>query len=60
MQQEGAKCTPLLTCTANALKEEGLQQLLISTQQSNLELCMEFAIMKPLKRCMKKQDYKIQ
>ncbi|KAI5992526.1 GTP-binding protein [Pisolithus albus] len=46
MQQEGAECTPLLTCTANALKEEGLQQLLISTQQSNLELCMEFAIMR--------------
>ncbi|KAI6107153.1 hypothetical protein EV401DRAFT_1871985, partial [Pisolithus croceorrhizus] len=46
MQQEGAECTPLLTCTANALKEEGLQQLLISTQQSNLELCMNFAIMK--------------
>ncbi|KIK13737.1 hypothetical protein PISMIDRAFT_688432 [Pisolithus microcarpus 441] len=46
MQSEGAECTALLTCTANALKEEGLQQLLISTQQSNLELCMEFAIMK--------------
>ncbi|KAI6113518.1 hypothetical protein EV401DRAFT_2268562 [Pisolithus croceorrhizus] len=46
MQQEGADCTLLLTCTANALKEEGLQQLLISTQQSNLELCMEFAIVK--------------
>ncbi|KIK14443.1 hypothetical protein PISMIDRAFT_687998 [Pisolithus microcarpus 441] len=60
MQQEGAKCTQLLTCTANALKEEGLQQLLISTQQSNFELCMEFAIMKPLKRCMKKQNDKIQ
>ncbi|KAI5981822.1 hypothetical protein EDD15DRAFT_320682 [Pisolithus albus] len=57
MQQEGAECTPLLTCTANALKGEGLQQLLISTQQSNLELCMEFAIMRPLKSCMKTQDY---
>ncbi|KAI6122954.1 GTP-binding protein [Pisolithus croceorrhizus] len=45
MQREGAECAPLLTCTANALKEEVLQQLLISTQQSNLELCMEFAIM---------------
>ncbi|KIK25378.1 hypothetical protein PISMIDRAFT_96780 [Pisolithus microcarpus 441] len=46
MQKEGANCAPLLTCTANALKEEGLQQLLISTQQSNMELCMDFAIMK--------------
>ncbi|KAI6110659.1 hypothetical protein EV401DRAFT_297308 [Pisolithus croceorrhizus] len=59
MEQEGAECTPLLTCTANALEEEGLQQLLISTQQSNLELCMRFAIMKTLKRCMKEQVGKI-
>ncbi|KAI6111734.1 hypothetical protein EV401DRAFT_252881 [Pisolithus croceorrhizus] len=60
MHKEGAQCAPLLTCTANALKEEGLQQLLISTQQSNLELCMEFAIIKGLNACMKIQDYKIQ
>ncbi|KIK15481.1 hypothetical protein PISMIDRAFT_115117, partial [Pisolithus microcarpus 441] len=46
MQSGSADCTPLLACTTNALKEEGLQQLLISTQQSNLELCMEFAITK--------------
>ncbi|KAI6104481.1 hypothetical protein EV401DRAFT_1893326 [Pisolithus croceorrhizus] len=44
MQKRDAECTPLLTCTANALKEEGLQQLLISTQQSNLGLCVKFAI----------------
>ncbi|KAI6128291.1 hypothetical protein EV401DRAFT_1853748, partial [Pisolithus croceorrhizus] len=44
MQKRGAECTHLLTCTANALKEEGLQQLLISTQQSNLGLCVKFAI----------------
>ncbi|KAI6011024.1 hypothetical protein BKA83DRAFT_4396980 [Pisolithus microcarpus] len=55
MQSEGADCTPLLTCTTNALKEEGLQQLLVSTQQSNLELCMEFAIMKTLKGYMNRQ-----
>ncbi|KAI6097635.1 hypothetical protein EDD16DRAFT_1770222 [Pisolithus croceorrhizus] len=60
MQTEGAECTPLLTCTANALKEEGLQQLLISTQQSNLELCMEFAIMRSLKECMKTEGDEIQ
>ncbi|KAI5992611.1 hypothetical protein F5J12DRAFT_436942 [Pisolithus orientalis] len=46
MDKEGAECAPLLTCTANALSEEGLQQLLISSQQSNLELCLEFAITK--------------
>ncbi|KAI6122334.1 GTP-binding protein [Pisolithus croceorrhizus] len=60
MQQQGAECAALLTCTANALKEEGLQQLLISTQQSNLELCMEFAIIKSLKECMKTRSYDIQ
>ncbi|KAI6107166.1 hypothetical protein EV401DRAFT_2077318 [Pisolithus croceorrhizus] len=49
-----------LSLTANALKEEGLQQLLISTQQSNLELCMEFAIMKSLKDCMKTEGDVIQ
>ncbi|KAI6133911.1 hypothetical protein EV401DRAFT_2177198 [Pisolithus croceorrhizus] len=60
MQEQGAECAPLLTCTANALKQEGLQQLLISTQQSNLELCMEFAIMKTLKVYMKDQQHRIE
>ncbi|KAI6008886.1 GTP-binding protein [Pisolithus orientalis] len=46
MEQESADCEELLNCTANALTEEGLQGLLISSQQSNLGLCMEFAIMK--------------
>ncbi|KIN93615.1 hypothetical protein M404DRAFT_170806, partial [Pisolithus tinctorius Marx 270] len=46
MQDENADCTGLLTCTANALSEDGLQKLLISTQQSNLALCIEFAVMK--------------
>ncbi|KAI6138801.1 GTP-binding protein [Pisolithus tinctorius] len=46
MEQESADCEELLKCTANALTEEGLQGLLISSQQSNLGLCMEFAIMK--------------
>ncbi|KAI6002588.1 hypothetical protein F5J12DRAFT_893997 [Pisolithus orientalis] len=52
MQGGGADCEELLKCTANALTEEGLQGLLISSQQSNLELCMEFAIMKTLKGSM--------
>ncbi|KAI6146734.1 hypothetical protein BKA82DRAFT_152568, partial [Pisolithus tinctorius] len=46
MEQESADCAELLRCTANALTEEGLRGLLISSQQSNLGLCMEFAIMK--------------
>ncbi|KAI5996451.1 hypothetical protein F5J12DRAFT_896178 [Pisolithus orientalis] len=53
MQQESADCEELLKCTANALKEEELQQLLMSSQWSNLGLCMEFAIMKTLRGSMK-------
>lgn len=60
MEQVGASCTALLTCTANALKEEGLQWLLISTQQCNLELCMTFAIMKTLKKFMFEQIFNIE
>ncbi|KAI6002578.1 hypothetical protein F5J12DRAFT_206031 [Pisolithus orientalis] len=52
MEQESADCEELLRCTANTLTEEGLQGLLISSQQSNLGLCMEFAIMETLKRAM--------
>ncbi|KAI5993050.1 hypothetical protein F5J12DRAFT_897100 [Pisolithus orientalis] len=52
MEQESADCEELLKCTANALTEEGLQGLLMSSQQSNLGLCIEFAIMKTLKRVM--------
>ncbi|KAI6103978.1 GTP-binding protein [Pisolithus croceorrhizus] len=46
MEQECADCSGLLACTANALNEEGLQKLLISTQQSSLAVCIEFAVMK--------------
>ncbi|KAI6113521.1 hypothetical protein EV401DRAFT_175595 [Pisolithus croceorrhizus] len=59
MEQVNAKCTALLTCTTNALKEEGLQWLLISTQQCNLELCMKYAIMKTLKKFMSEQIFNI-
>ncbi|KAI6148777.1 GTP-binding protein, partial [Pisolithus tinctorius] len=46
MQQPGADCSALLKCTADVLNDESLQMLLISTQQSSLALCMEFAIKK--------------
>ncbi|KAI6139295.1 hypothetical protein BKA82DRAFT_4223615 [Pisolithus tinctorius] len=59
MEQERADFEELLKCTANALTEEGLQGLLISSQQSNLGLCMEFAIMKTLKKIMKNGADKI-
>ncbi|KAJ8590864.1 hypothetical protein M405DRAFT_815336 [Rhizopogon salebrosus TDB-379] len=39
-------CGPLLECTTGALGNEALQMLLISTQQSNLELCITYAVKK--------------
>ncbi|KAI6151540.1 GTP-binding protein, partial [Pisolithus tinctorius] len=46
MHEEGGDCASLLKCTTNALTGEGLQELLISTQQTNLGLCIEFAVLK--------------
>ncbi|KAG6326425.1 hypothetical protein ID866_12664 [Astraeus odoratus] len=46
MHEETADCTVLMNCTANALKYEGLQKLVISTQQSNIALNIEFAVKK--------------
>ncbi|KAI6000241.1 hypothetical protein EDC04DRAFT_3147227 [Pisolithus marmoratus] len=43
MDQEGADCTALMQCTANNL-DEGLQRLLISTQQSSIVLRIEYAV----------------
>ncbi|KAI6023461.1 GTP-binding protein [Pisolithus marmoratus] len=44
MHQENADCTALMQYTANVLNEEGLQRLLISTQQSSILLCIEYAV----------------
>ena len=44
MNQEGADCTPLLRSTSNALDEEELQKLVISTQQANIVLNIEYAV----------------
>ncbi|KIO03610.1 hypothetical protein M404DRAFT_611050 [Pisolithus tinctorius Marx 270] len=46
MQKEGANCMALLKCTADCLSEGALQKLLISTQQTNLAMCIEFAVKK--------------
>ncbi|KAI6041010.1 GTP-binding protein [Pisolithus marmoratus] len=46
MHQEDADCTPLMECTANVLNEEGLQRLLISTQQSSIGICVKYAVNK--------------
>ncbi|KIK20986.1 hypothetical protein PISMIDRAFT_681814, partial [Pisolithus microcarpus 441] len=48
MHEEGADCTRLVECTTNAMNEEGLQRLLVSTQQSSVALCIEYAVKKTL------------
>ncbi|KAL4078844.1 hypothetical protein V8B97DRAFT_2021193 [Scleroderma yunnanense] len=44
MHKKSAKCGPLLEVTATALDEETLQLLLVSTQETNLHLCIEWAV----------------
>lgn len=44
MHKEMADCTALMQCTVNVLNEEGLQRLLLSTQQSSIALRIEYAV----------------
>ena len=44
MNQEGADCLSLLRCTTDALDGLELQKLIISTQQVNIRLNMEYAV----------------
>ncbi|KAL4080044.1 hypothetical protein V8B97DRAFT_2020768 [Scleroderma yunnanense] len=44
MHEQSADCGPLLKETATALDEEALKLLLVSTQETNLHLCIEWAI----------------
>ena len=44
MNQEGADCLSLLRCTTDALDEKELQKLVISTQQTNIALNIEYAV----------------
>ena len=44
MNKEGADCDALIPCTTNALDEVELQKLLVSAQQINLDLNIEFAV----------------
>ena len=46
MNQEGADCGSLLRCTTDALNELELQKLIISTQQTNIVLNIEYAVKK--------------
>jgi len=44
MEKDNADCGPLLECTTSALGEEEMQMLLITTQQTNLSLCVKYAV----------------
>jgi hypothetical protein len=46
MNIDKVDCGPLIECTTGALGDEALQKLLISTQQTNLELCITCAVEK--------------
>jgi hypothetical protein len=45
MEKDTADCEPLLECTTSALGE-AMQMLLISTQQTNIALCIKCAVEK--------------
>ena len=44
MNKRGADCTPLLNCTLDALDMVELQKLVLSTQQVNIVLNIEYAV----------------
>ena len=46
MEKDNGDCGPLLECTTGALGEEEMQMLLVSTQQTNLALCIKYAVEK--------------
>ena len=51
MNKKNADCTPLLRCTSDALNKVELQKLVISTQQANIILNIEYAV-KRLGQCI--------
>ncbi|KAG1810387.1 GTP-binding protein [Suillus plorans] len=44
MDRDDADCGPLIEQTAGTLDNEALQQLFVSTQKTNLEICMKYAV----------------
>lgn len=44
MNTEGADCDALIKCTTNSLDEVELQKLVVSAQQVNFELNIEFSL----------------
>jgi hypothetical protein len=43
MNKDDADCGPLIEHTAGTLDDEVVEQLFVSTQKTNLELCMKYA-----------------
>ncbi|KAG2133385.1 hypothetical protein BD769DRAFT_1716845 [Suillus cothurnatus] len=43
MDKDDADCRPLIERTAGSLDDEVMEQLFVSTQQTNLEVCMKYA-----------------
>ncbi|KAG2338994.1 hypothetical protein BDR05DRAFT_968649 [Suillus weaverae] len=50
MDKDDADCGPLIGCMAATMDNKVLQQLFVSTQQINLELCMKYAVERTLPR----------
>ncbi|KAG2051227.1 hypothetical protein BDR06DRAFT_959218 [Suillus hirtellus] len=48
MNKDNADCGALIERTAGTLDDEALKQLFVSTQQTNLEICMKYAIERTL------------
>jgi len=46
MHESGGDCNDLIEITAAALSSEELQQLFLSTQQNNVEICLKYGIEK--------------
>ena len=44
MHEPGASCNDLIEKTTAALSSENLQQLFLSTQQNNIELCVIYGV----------------
>ncbi|KAN0082520.1 hypothetical protein V8E55_008315, partial [Tylopilus felleus] len=49
INKEKADCSALLMCTAKALDNEVLEMLLVSAQQVNLNICVEYAVRRKVK-----------
>ena len=44
MHESGSGCNDLIEKTAGALSSEELQQLFLSTQKNNVEICLKYGI----------------